>query len=57
MFVPGENPGGYFVEEVKKSYPKYNSQATQTCWECGCQFTYAQCKRDGGNWQESYCGC
>lgn len=29
------------------------------CWECGREFTYAECKRDGGDWNENggYCGC
>lgn len=56
MFKPGENHGGYVVEEYKKQYRSYAGQ-TQTCWECGCEFTYAQCKRDGGDWEQSYCGC
>ena len=27
--------------------------------ECGCEFTYADCKRNGGDWNENggYCGC
>lgn len=27
------------------------------CWECGCRFTYADAKRNGGEWRDSYCGC
>ena len=57
MFTMGGNANGYFVEEVKKTYSGYNSTETQTCWECGCQFTYSQCKRGGGDWKDSYCGC
>lgn len=30
---------------------------TKTCWECGCTFTYAQCKASDGDWSDSYCGC
>lgn len=30
---------------------------TKTCWECGCTFTYADAKRNGGDWSDSYCGC
>ena len=30
---------------------------TRTCWECGRVFTYAECRRWGGVWRESYCGC
>jgi len=32
---------------------------TKTCWECGCAFTYAQCRRNDGDWNENggYCGC
>lgn len=56
MFKLGENPGGYTVEEYKKQYRNY-AGLTQTCWECGREFTYSQCKRDGGDWKESYCGC
>lgn len=31
--------------------------ATKRCWECGCAFTYADAKANGGDWGESYCGC
>lgn len=27
------------------------------CWECGCEFTYADAKRNEGDWSDSYCGC
>ena len=32
---------------------------THTCWECGREFTYAECKKWGGDWNENggYCGC
>jgi hypothetical protein len=30
---------------------------TKVCWECGRVFTYAECKRNDGDWNESYCGC
>ena len=30
---------------------------TKHCWECGCTFTYADCKKNGGDWSDSYCGC
>lgn len=33
------------------------NQETKLCWECGCRFTYADAKRGGGDWQDSYCGC
>lgn len=41
--------------EVKKLFPL----ETRTCWECGCTFTYAECRRNGGDWNENggYCGC
>ena len=34
-----------------------SSGATKRCWECGCAFTYAECKRNDGDWQDGYCGC
>lgn len=30
---------------------------TRTCWECGCSFTHADCRKRGGDWSDSYCGC
>lgn len=27
------------------------------CWECGCLFTYEECRRNHGDWNDSYCGC
>lgn len=33
------------------------SSDTKTCWECGCEFTYADAKHNDGDWQDSYCGC
>jgi hypothetical protein len=30
---------------------------TKVCWECGGIFTFADCKRNGGDWYDSYCGC
>lgn len=27
------------------------------CWECGCSFTRADARRNGGDWQEGHCGC
>jgi hypothetical protein len=32
-------------------------EQTQICWECGSDFTWRECQRDGGDWEESYCGC
>ena len=29
---------------------------TKTCWECGGEFTYADCKANDGDWQDSHCG-
>ena len=31
----------------------------KTCWECGCKFTYAQCRSNDGDWNQNggYCGC
>ena len=38
--------------------PVYKPE-TKRCWECGCEFTYAECRRNGGDWNENggYCGC
>ncbi len=33
------------------------SGATKECWECGCKFTWADSKTNGGDWSEGYCGC
>ncbi len=30
---------------------------TKNCWECGCRFSYAQARANGGDWGEGYCGC
>lgn len=27
------------------------------CWECGRTFGYSECKRNHGDWSNSYCGC
>ena len=35
----------------------HNHGPTKTCWECGRRFTYFDCKRNDGDWNESYCGC
>ena len=31
--------------------------SSKVCWECGRRFTWADAKRYGGDWSESYCGC
>lgn len=36
---------------------KGTSAPTKRCWECGCEFTFAQAKRNDGDWRDSYCGC
>ena len=36
---------------------KGTSSPTKRCWECGCEFTFAQAKKNGGEWRDSYCGC
>ena len=35
----------------------YSSGAAKRCWECGRMFTYADAKRNDGDWNDSYCGC
>lgn len=37
--------------------PKRSSGPTRRCWECGCRFTYSECKQRDGDWQDNYCGC
>lgn len=48
-----------FIEESKvNDASKRNGTAhTKRCWECGCAFTHADAKRNGGDWSDSYCGC
>jgi hypothetical protein len=36
---------------------KGTSSPTKRCWECGCEFTFGQAKRNDGDWGDSYCGC
>lgn len=36
---------------------KGTSAPTKRCWECGCEFTFAQSKRGDADWRDSYCGC
>lgn len=36
---------------------KGTSSPTKRCWECGKEFTFAQAKRNDGDWRDSYCGC
>ena len=36
---------------------KGTSSPTKRCWECGCEFTFSQAKKNGGEWRDSYCGC
>jgi hypothetical protein len=47
--------------ETKEAFPPPPRMAPEKrrCWECGCEFTYADCKRNGGDWNENggYCGC
>jgi len=37
--------------------PRSGGDQVKRCWECGCTFTYADARRNGGDWQDSYCGC
>lgn len=30
---------------------------TKVCWECGCTFTKSFAHSNGGDWNDSYCGC
>ena len=41
---------------IARTAPAAKAQ-TKQCWECGGTFTYADCRRQGGDWQDGYCGC
>jgi hypothetical protein len=57
----GDNPVSFWVDRSKLCSPpepvRRAGEQTQRCWECGCEFTYRECKASGGDWGESYCGC
>ncbi len=59
----GDKPLTFWVDEDKLCEPPKQSQEAwekapkETCWECGRQFTYRQCKENDGDWSEAYCGC
>lgn len=57
----GKTPVQFWVDKSKLCAPpapvRREGEETRTCWECGGQFTYRECKHDGGNWSEDYCGC
>jgi len=57
----GEAPISFWVDRSKLQPPpppvRRPDEETQTCWECGCDFTYRECQYRGGTWSESYCGC
>lgn len=33
------------------------TEERKTCWECGRDFTYRECKAHDGEWSDDYCGC
>lgn len=57
----GANPVEFWVDRDKLQEPfpiKAKPGAeTRQCWECGCEFTWADAQNNGGDWGESYCGC
>lgn len=57
----GEKLFQFWADESKLCAPpapvRREGEATQVCWECGCSFTYRECKANDGEWNESYCGC
>lgn len=57
----GKEPFTFWVDESALCAPpapvRRPDEPTQTCWECGCSFTYRECQYNGGDWKESYCGC
>jgi hypothetical protein len=48
-----------FIEKSKQNDAdkKSGNAETKQCWECGCSFTYHDARSNGGDWQDSYCGC
>lgn len=48
-----------YVDRMKaEADPQNRAKAeTRQCWECGCAFTYADSKRNDGDWKDGYCGC
>jgi hypothetical protein len=59
----GNEPVEFWVDEEKIVAAPPQSEAARerapkkTCWECGQEFTYAECKANDGDWSDSYCGC
>ncbi len=53
----------FWVDAAKLVDPPAQSEAARKrapkrdCYSCGCEFTYAEAQRDGGDWSDSYCGC
>lgn len=57
----GKEPFTFWVDESKLCDPpsptRRPDEPTQVCWECGCSFTYRECRHNDGDWKEGYCGC
>jgi hypothetical protein len=57
----GKEPFSFWVDKDKLCDPpppiRREGEQTQTCWECGCDFTFRECAFSGGEWNDSYCGC
>lgn len=59
----GSDPIKFWVDAEKIVAPPPQSEASRAkaekkrCWECGCEFTYAECRANDGDWSDSYCGC
>lgn len=53
----------FYVDAAKLTDPPPQSAASREraekkqCWECGCDFTYAECRQRDGDWGDAYCGC
>ena len=53
----------FWVDAEKLTAAPPQSAAARTrapkrdSYSCGCQFTYAEAQRNGGDWSDSYCGC
>ncbi len=44
-----------YAEEIQSEQD--GTAETKTCWECGREFTFRQCREADGDWSNSYCGC
>ena len=58
----GDKPLQFWADEAKLCAPpmpekRGANEHTRKCWECGCDFTWRECKANDGEWSDFYCGC